>query len=399
MARTARCSAPLPTPARAREGLTRRDLLAAAGLVAAPAVLAACSGGGATASDAVRGAGGGSAVAAVTVTDQRGRRITLDHPAARLVTIPMPAAAILVAVDGGAEHIVGMQGASWQALADGILGEFFPAARGLAHDVAGNTFAPNVESVLALRPDVVIQWADQGAGLLAPLENAGLTVVGLTYGTQQDLTTWVSLFADLLGRPERGRAINDLIATALRDMAQLGRQARSHPTVVYLNRFTGGLKVAAAGTYNDVYIKLVGATNPAGGPRGAPGQGMVGVDVEQVLAWDPEILLLGTFDDAVPADLYGSAVWRGARAVRERRVYKVPLGGYRWDPPSHESPLMWRWLSMVAGTGPGGYDLRGRVVEDYRLFYGHVPDDAQLDAILQTSVNDGSAGYGQFHAA
>lgn len=25
-------------------------------------------------------------------------------------------------------------------------------------------------------------------------------------------------------------------------------------------------------------------------------------------------------------------------AVKSKRVYKVPLGGYRWDPPSQESP-------------------------------------------------------------
>jgi len=32
--------------------------------------------------------------------------------------------------------------------------------------------------------------------------------------------------------------------------------------------------------------------------------------------------------------------------VKNRRVYKIPLVGYRWDPPSAEWPLMWRWAAQ-----------------------------------------------------
>ena len=101
---------------------------------------------------------------------------------------------------------------------------------------------------------------------------------------------------------------------------------------------------------------------------------------------------------ALPKDLYDSTVWRGLTAVREKRVYKVPLGGYRWDPPSHESPLMWRWLRMVAFPDQARYDLRAEVVSSYQRFYGYQPTAAQLDAILRTATHDGSADYQQFHA-
>src|SRR5699024_6539034 len=123
----------------------------------------------------------------------------------------------------------------------------------------------------------------------------------------------------------------------------------SPPTILYFNRFADGeLKVAGQGTYNDFYIDLVRGTNPASGDNGATGTGMVGVDVEQVLSWDPDIVLLGNFDDAMPDVVYSDPVWQDVAAVSSRRVYKVPLGGYRWDPPSHESPLTWRWLSHLA---------------------------------------------------
>lgn len=373
--------------------VTRRALLQGATVAGVGAALTACGSG------PTHGSNATTRATAVGVTDQRHRKVTLDHPARRVVTIPMPAASMLIAVDQSPDHLVGMHKASWAAMQKGILGQLFPHALSVPHDVASADFAPNVESVLALRPDVVVQWGDQGAGLTAPLENAGLKVLGLTYGTQEDLQTWITLFATMLGKPERGRALNAAVATSLQTMTAVGRAApRPGPKVLYCNRFTGGLKVAGRNSYNDFYIRLVGATNPASGQKGAPGQGMVGVDVEQVLAWDPDIVLLGNFDDAMPDDVYGSAVWRGVSAVRARRVYKVPLGGYRWDPPSHESPLMWRWLSMLAFPGQE-VDLRSEVDRHYRLCYGRSPTAQQVDAILWSSVNGASAAYHQFDAS
>lgn len=402
-------SAPDPHVSGGRSGPTRRTVLQGAGALAGAALLAAC--GASSAPGSGKHAGGAGPVArssstsasgsnAVTLTDQRGKTLHLPHPARRVVTLPMPAAAILIAVDQGVDHLVGMHDASWLAIKDGVLGQLFPQALAVAHDVANNDFVPNVESVLALHPDLVVQWADAGAGIITPLENAGLPVLGLTYGTQQDLTTWINLFAAMLGKPQRARELNSLTAQRLQLAKRVGRHApRPRPSILYFNRFLDGLKVAGAQTYNDFYIRLVGGTNPASGPAPAPAQGMVGVDTEQVLAWDPDIILLGNFDAAMPSDVYGQPVWKSLRAVRTRRVYKVPLGGYRWDPPSHESPLMWQWLSQVAfpGRSPWG-DLRAQVVRDYTTFYGRRPTNAQMDEILWMKENAQSAHYDQFGA-
>ena len=126
---------------------------------------------------------------------------------------------------------------------------------------------------------------------------------------------------------------------------------------------------------------------------------MVGVDVEQVLAWDPEIILLGNFDDAMPADIYGNPVWQSVSAVRSRRVYKVPLGGYRWDPPGQESPLMWRWLTDISFPSGNRSALRDETNDYFDFLYRHRPSAPELDKILWTEANGTSANYRQFDAS
>lgn len=333
----------------------------------------------------------------ISITDQRGKTVTFARPVTRVVTIPMPAASLLVAVDRTADHLAAMHNVSWVAMRDGIMGTMFPRALSVPHEIATQDFTANVESVRALNPDVVIQWSDEQ--LIEPLEKAGLQVIGLkNTGRQEDVDAWVTMFAAMLGKPARAteiKARSDSELAAVKAQAA-GRSAEG-PSILYFNRFTGGLKVAATNSYNDFYIKLIGGTNPATGKDPLPGSGMVGLDVEQVLSWDPEVILLGNFDSAMPQDLYSDPVWQNVSAVRSRRVYKVPLGGYRWDPPGQESPLMWHWLADIAFPQQQS-PLRGKATEYFRFLYNHELTAVELDKILWTAANGGSAHYQQFNA-
>ncbi|MEN3343743.1 MAG: iron complex transport system substrate-binding protein [Arthrobacter sp.] len=378
---------------------TRRSVLTAALYGGGAALLASCAPDGPSPQSAASPPATAAGAAGIRVTDQRGTVLEFERPVTRVVTIPMPAASLLAAVDQGASHLAGMHNASWVAMRDGAMGTMFPAALDLPHDIATTDFTPNVESIRALDPDVVVQWSD--SQLTAPLEQAGMKVLGITLtGTQQDVDTWTSLFAAMLGRPDRAvqmKARSDEELKAIQ--AEAATRSTPGPSIVYFNRFSGGLKVAARDSYNDFYIKLVGGSNPASGPQGVQGSGLVGVDIEQVLAWDPQIILLGNFDEAMPGDVYGNPVWQSVSAARSRRVYKVPLGGYRWDPPSQESPLMWRWLSDISFPSGSRSVLREKLGDYFDFLYGQRPSAAATDKILWTEVNGTSANYRQFDAS
>lgn len=122
------------------EALPRRSLMKGAVALGGITLLAACG----KSADKPTSSG-------VTVTDQRGSVLRLDGPAKRIVTIPFPAAAIVIAVDQSVEHLVGMNDFSWTAARDSVLDSFFPDVLDVEHDVASETFAPNIESVLELK--------------------------------------------------------------------------------------------------------------------------------------------------------------------------------------------------------------------------------------------------------
>ncbi|MGO7165380.1 hypothetical protein ACCS78_41040, partial [Rhizobium johnstonii] len=57
---------------------------------------------------------------------------------------------------------------------------------------------------------------------------------------------------------------------------------------------------------------------------------------------------LNAFEAKLNVDwVYNDPILSLTNAAKSKRVYKMPLGGYRWDPPSQESPLSWMWTANL----------------------------------------------------
>jgi iron complex transport system substrate-binding protein len=326
-----------------------------------------------------------------TFTDQTGRKISVDAPVKRVVTIPIPAASMLIALDGGTKRLVGMHPRSKSAIEEGILRKFFPEALAIKSDIVGDGFMPNVEALVSVRPDIVFQWGHLGVDVVRPLENAGMNVALFMYGNQTDLEGWIRAFGDLIGRSDKADRMLDWHHTVLAEIERnvSGLKPKEKPRVLYFLRWLTSQQVAGEGTYNDYYINLTGGTNPAGDMPRFPN-----VSEEQIIVWDPEVILLNGFESALTTDdVYRNPKLQDVSAVRHRRVYKVPMGGYRWDPPNQESPLMWKWLSMVLHPDRFHWDLRSEIAAGYRWIYGQTPTENDIDEILRMPVNRRSDRY------
>ncbi|MBO6625007.1 MAG: ABC transporter substrate-binding protein [Roseicyclus sp.] len=331
----------------------------------------------------------------ITFTDQFGRDVSLPGPAERLATIPIPAASMAVAVTGTPEPIVAMHRLSQTAIVEGILGEIFPGLRDIPSDIVGEGFMPNVEALLTVDPDLVLQWGTRGPDIVQPLEAAGFTVATLQYGSEEDAAQWIAMLGTALGQEDRAAMILDWRFGALDTMQAraAGIAAEDRPRTLYFLRYLSSLRVAGEGTYNDFWIELGGGDNVA--DEGF--QGFNDVNAEQIIAWDPEVIFLNGFEEALtPDDVYSNPLFADISAVTNRRVYKLPIGGYRWDPPNQESPLTWAWVASLLHPDRPVAGLRDDISARYEMLYGQAPDDQEIDAILRVDINGDSAAYEQF---
>ena len=334
----------------------------------------------------------------VTVTDLTGRQIELAGPAERIVAFPVPTASVVIALDGGVDRLVALHPEAKLAIEEGILGEFFPAAKNLPSNILADGATrgrkPDVAAVTALSPDLVVQWEHAGPDAEA-LIDAGLPTALLLFGSEDYIRNAIAMLGDAIGKPDKVEMLmawRDQTSDAIGE-GLAGLEDTDRPKVAYFFYALTDLHTEGKGTFADWQIDHVGGINAAGGMEGW-GQ----VSVDEVAAWNPDVILLGTFEPVTVDRILDDPVLRGTNAVMNRRVYKMPLGGYRWEPASHESPLTWMWLANVLHPDRFAFDVRGAVSEWYPKLYGHAPTDAQLDAILQMEMNGASAGYEVFAA-
>lgn len=332
----------------------------------------------------------------VTVTDPRGVEVTLRAPAERLAIIPIPMASVVIALDGSTNRIAAMNPIAVQSVTEGFLGRIYPEAADIPSDIiASGRFAPNVEAILGLGVDAVIQWKAP-KDIIAPLEAVGLPVIGLQNdpSTQEINEKNLTVLATVIGQEAR---LAEFLALHHARRAEIEAAVAAipdadRPSVLYLRARGGQVRAAGTGTYRNFWIRLAGGRNAA---AELPDQSEVGA--EQIIAWNPDVIILSAFDQTTPADIYNDPAFVNLAAVQDRQVYKIPHGGYRWDPASHESHLAWTWAAMLLHTEVS-FDLHADMRAAYQLFYGHALTSEEIDQILQVDLNAESAGYERFRA-
>ena len=93
---------------------------------------------------------------------------------------------------------------------------------------------------------------------------------------------------------------------------------------VYYARGPRGLETGLGGSINVETIEFLGARNVAGERQG----GLATVSVEQVLAWNPDIII--TIDPAFAASVRTDRVWMPIKAVQAGQVHLSPNLPFGW---------------------------------------------------------------------
>ena len=219
--------------------------------------------------------------------------------------------------------------------------------------------------------------------------NAGLNVAAIKIRNEQDTREWIRIMSTVLGKEDKALKMVNWREQTMRILKTNSAKVQKKKSGLYFRLFKNNLQVAGKGTYNDFYINLVGGENPAAGNKG-----FYNVTPEQVVAWNPDIVLMNGFEPKLsPKNYIEHPVFSVTDAAVNKTVYSMPLGGYRWDPPNQESPLTWMWLGMLSYPEFHKYPLRDEIKRSYKMLYETEASDQDLNEILKMKINASSKGY------
>jgi iron complex transport system substrate-binding protein len=324
----------------------------------------------------------------ISVTDSRGQTIEIQSPVKQVAIFPLPIPEAMIAIDGGTGRLLAINPRAQSALMKGVIGQLFPEIANIRTDLVAPNFIPNVEEILKAAPDVVVQWQAKGDERVAPMENAGIKVATVSTESRETRRGYVSMLGKILGKEDRAKAFLDWEDKTVTDIAAvLKAAAKPKPRIVFIDSMSGNEFVVFG--REEAYFAASGLSNVA--TEAGFTEGSVKVGAEALLQWNPDIVFVNYYNDAMtPADIFEHPVLGGLESVKKGRVYKTPAV----DPATAAGgELAYLWFAEIGYPDLFNADMRAAFVDGFKLLYGRELSAAQIDQLLQMNWNGKSSGY------
>lgn len=241
-----------------------------------------------------------TAASALQLTDDRGVTVTLSGAPQRIVSL-LPSLSETVCELGYCDRLVGVDRYST-----------FPASLQKLPQVGGGV-DPNVEMIVALRPDVVL-LAKSTRAAASRLEALGLKVVALEPKTHADVQRVMLKVGQLLEAKDAQRiwrAIDAGVSAAAQSLPASVRGTR-----VYFEVNAGPYAASESSFIGETLTRL-GVKNIVPASLGP----FPKLNPEYIVRANPDVILIG---QSSAASLSTRPGWQGIRAMREQRVCMFP---------------------------------------------------------------------------
>ena len=255
----------------------------------------------------------------IAVTDFRGKVLVFSQPVSRIVCLIESALSGIYMLREG-HRIVGISTNVYQEPLFKYYAALDRRIRNKELPSPGNWDFISLEGVVALKPDVVILWSQQ-TEVIAALEERGIPVFGVFINTRGDIEREIMALGAMTGALDRAQELVHFTQDELRRFS--GRVADipvSQRPTVYFMWAQSTLETSGGSSMVNDLISLAGGRNVCQ----LLDQEHLVVKLEQVLGWNPDIIVMWSNPRLSPQDIMADEQWRLLKAARHRRVYQLP---------------------------------------------------------------------------
>jgi molybdenum ABC transporter molybdate-binding protein len=290
-----------------------------------------------------------AAAGPITVTDALGRSVTFQTPPQKIVlagkALFMVADAIYMFPEAG-QRVVAL-GSTQQGS-----GDFIPMIDANFKNKTILDSSAGPEQIAAAQPDCVIMKSSNEEKLGKPLEELKIPVVYLDFETPDQYTRDLATLGQLFQNPDRAAQLSkiytDKVAAITKAVSGLKDTEKPRTLVLYYTEKDGAVafNVPPMGWMQSLQITTAG-----GAPvwqDANPSKGWTKVSVEQVAAWNPDVIFVIAYFNPVNdvvKQLKADTQWQALNAVKNDKVYGFATDVYSWDQPDPRWILGLDWVA------------------------------------------------------
>lgn len=318
------------------------------------------------------------AARAASLRDSAGRHVPAPERVTRVFPAGPPAAILLYTL--APDLLIGWPRANRPEECAFMLSDI--CARPEVGRITGRGGTANLEVVLALKPDLIVDVGATSATYVSLAERVqeqtGIPYALLDGRFEASAASYRTLGALTQRQAEAealARYVEQTVATIKSRVDTIAEGDRPR---VYYARGPRGLETGLGGSINVETLEFLGARNVAGDRKG----GLAVVSLEQVLSWNPDVIV--TIDRDFADSVRRQPAWASVAAVRAERVHlspKLPFGWVDFPPSVNRLIGLW-WLAKILYPALFPEDLRALTAEFYAKFYHVTPSAAQIERVL-----------------
>ncbi|MDD6073828.1 MAG: ABC transporter substrate-binding protein [Clostridium sp.] len=247
----------------------------------------------------------------------------------------------------------------------------------------------NIEELAAVHPDLILLRKENiaDAGELQKLDRIGIPYVVIDYVTMEEQKESIRVMGEALGCEERAQAYLQYYENTVSLVRERLSKLSDEEKIRVFHSVNEAVRTDIRNTLSYEVLDIAGCRNVADSSEKLRFDGgKAFATVEQIYAWDPDVILANEPD---AAEYFRSdSKFAGLRAVRENAVYQLPVGISRWaHPGSIESPLAALYVAKL--FYPQYFediDMEKEIEEFYRTYF-----DIQL---TETDIAQILSGHG-----
>jgi iron complex transport system substrate-binding protein len=307
-----------------------------------------------------------------TLIDMAGDTVTLPARVERIATVgPVPVLNSLVFAIGEGRAIVNGLPEFARKPRWGYQAVFAPHTANLP-PLDNPDRTPNLEALLRAAPDVVLTMDRASA---EALRRAGLPALYLAWRQPEDVKATVRLLGQVFAKPKAAERYAERFDAILADVdARLRGRDMPPPSVLYFSPKT----LSQPHLVVEWWIRVAGGNSLTDDGRKVESRSFT---LEQLLAWDPDILIVAGREEA--DTVLQEPRFNGLKAVRGGRVLVAPCGAHTWGNRSAEQALTVLWAAKhLHPTLFADVDLADETQRFYHDIFGVSLSRAQVEEIL-----------------
>ncbi|NLS18340.1 iron ABC transporter substrate-binding protein [Rhizobium sp. P40RR-XXII] len=314
------------------------------------------------------------------ITDAAGRTVSVPDKINRILVAGPPATVLVYVL--APEKLVGWA----HAPDDAAKAYLMPSVRSLPSvgRLTGKDGTISAQAVMDAKPDIILD-----AGTVDPtykaLADKVQSATGIPYilidGSFARTADTLRDVGALIGVEDRANKLADYADSAIKDLNEKLATLPNDPRPrVYYGRGADGLETGLSGSINLEILDAVGTMNVA---AAAGKGGLAKVTVQQVVGWNPDIIIAET--PAFAASVRSDPQWAGIKAVKDGKIFVPPSLPFGWfdSPPGVNRLFGVRWMEKLLYPKLFRSNFSDDVKQFYKLFYQVDLTDDQLAALLK----------------